>query len=110
MDVQESNCYRLVSPKLLLQVNLAILICPAFSFFHGCDLFHSWTHCRCGNVAAILELDENLNKEFRVFEAAPQVCTLTHLQLTNVDKGRKLLMQFFIISSSSNCSMIHNAC
>uniref|UniRef100_A0A164Y1T4 protein-serine/threonine phosphatase n=1 Tax=Daucus carota subsp. sativus TaxID=79200 RepID=A0A164Y1T4_DAUCS len=28
---------------------------------------------RCGNVAAILELDENLNKKFRVFEAAPQV-------------------------------------
>ncbi|KAG2634142.1 hypothetical protein PVAP13_2NG252300 [Panicum virgatum] len=26
---------------------------------------------RCGNVAAILELDENLNKQFRVFEAAP---------------------------------------
>lgn len=30
--------------------------------------------CRCGNVAAILELDENLNKKFRVFDAAPQVC------------------------------------
>jgi hypothetical protein len=30
--------------------------------------------CRCGNVAAILELDENLNKQFRVFEAAPHVC------------------------------------
>lgn len=28
---------------------------------------------RCGNVAAILELDEHLNKKFRVFEAAPQV-------------------------------------
>ncbi|KAF2303819.1 hypothetical protein GH714_023603 [Hevea brasiliensis] len=28
---------------------------------------------RCGNVAAILELDENLNKRFRVFDAAPQV-------------------------------------
>eukprot|EP00250_Pteridium_aquilinum_P005760 c15811_g1_i1 orf=188-1102(+) len=27
---------------------------------------------RCGNVAAILELDEHLNKKFRVFEAAPQ--------------------------------------
>ncbi|GMJ15981.1 PROTEIN PHOSPHATASE X -2, PP4 catalytic (PP4c) subunit 2, protein phosphatase X 2 [Hibiscus trionum] len=27
---------------------------------------------RCGNVAAILELDENLNKLFRVFDAAPQ--------------------------------------
>ncbi|XP_010270109.1 PREDICTED: serine/threonine-protein phosphatase PP-X isozyme 2-like isoform X2 [Nelumbo nucifera] len=26
---------------------------------------------RCGNVAAILELDENLDKQFRVFEAAP---------------------------------------
>jgi hypothetical protein len=32
--------------------------------------------CRCGNVAAILELDENLNKQFRVFEAAPHVCIL----------------------------------
>ncbi|CAK9165484.1 unnamed protein product [Ilex paraguariensis] len=27
---------------------------------------------RCGNVAAILELDENLHQQFRVFEAAPQ--------------------------------------
>ncbi|XP_024383054.1 serine/threonine-protein phosphatase PP-X isozyme 2 isoform X1 [Physcomitrium patens] len=26
---------------------------------------------RCGNVAAILELDENLNRKFTVFEAAP---------------------------------------
>lgn len=28
---------------------------------------------RCGNVAAILELDENLNRTFKIFEAAPQV-------------------------------------
>lgn len=27
---------------------------------------------RCGNVAAILELDENLGKKYRIFEAAPQ--------------------------------------
>jgi hypothetical protein len=27
---------------------------------------------RCGNVAAVLEFDENLNKAFKVFEAAPQ--------------------------------------
>lgn len=27
---------------------------------------------RCGNVAAILELDENLNKFYKIFEAAPQ--------------------------------------
>jgi hypothetical protein len=29
--------------------------------------------CRCGNVAAILELDENLNRNYKIFEAAPQV-------------------------------------
>lgn len=27
---------------------------------------------RCGNVAAILQLDDNLNQTFRIFEAAPQ--------------------------------------
>ncbi|KAA3670637.1 serine/threonine-protein phosphatase 4 catalytic subunit, partial [Paragonimus westermani] len=27
---------------------------------------------RCGNVAAILRLDDQLNKEFAIFEAAPQ--------------------------------------
>jgi len=27
---------------------------------------------RCGNVAGILELDEHLNKSFKIFEAAPQ--------------------------------------
>ena len=27
---------------------------------------------RCGNVAAILELDEHTQKEFTIFEAAPQ--------------------------------------
>lgn len=26
---------------------------------------------RCGNVAAILELDENLTKFYKIFEAAP---------------------------------------
>ena len=26
---------------------------------------------RCGNVAAILELDEHLNTDFKIFEAAP---------------------------------------
>lgn len=27
---------------------------------------------RCGNVAAILELDEHLNRNYKIFEAAPQ--------------------------------------
>lgn len=35
------------------------------------------SHCcpppsSCGNVAAILELDEHLQKDFIIFEAAPQ--------------------------------------
>lgn len=33
---------------------------------------YSWGF-RCGNVAAILELDEHLQKDFTIFEAAPQV-------------------------------------
>lgn len=42
---------------------------------------------RCGNVAAILELDENLNKQFRVFDAAPQVGT--NLQLIPKKEKKK---------------------
>ena len=30
-------------------------------------------YCRCGNVAVILELDENLQNDFLIFEAAPNV-------------------------------------
>lgn len=37
---------------------------------------------RCGNVAAILELDDKLNKEFTIFEAAPQVIISNHLSIT----------------------------
>ncbi len=29
--------------------------------------------CRCGNVAAIFELDEHLMKSYPIFEAAPNV-------------------------------------
>jgi hypothetical protein len=35
---------------------------------------------RCGNVAAILELDEHLQKEFTIFDAAPQVHLLMDRQ------------------------------
>lgn len=35
---------------------------------------------RCGNVAAILELDEHLDRDFTIFEAAPQVnCSSAYL-------------------------------
>ncbi|KAB5534464.1 hypothetical protein DKX38_017550 [Salix brachista] len=42
---------------------------------------------RCGNVAAILELDENLNKKFRVFDAAPQKHALSCMCMEGVVFG-----------------------
>ena len=47
----------MVSTKLLLQV---------------CLLYKFFIFFRCGNVAAILELDENLEKNFKRFNAAPE--------------------------------------
>lgn len=44
----------------------------------NCELVNNLTSVlslrtiRCGNVAAILELDEHLQREFIIFEAAPQ--------------------------------------
>lgn len=34
---------------------------------------------RCGNIAAILELNEHLGKEFKLFDAAPQVNLFTFI-------------------------------
>lgn len=65
------------------QANKIDLICRAHQLvmdgykwmFHD-QLVTVWSapnYCyRCGNVAAILELDEHLGKNFKVFEAAPQ--------------------------------------
>ena len=33
---------------------------------------------RCGNVAAILELDENLNQNFEIFKAVPESANSTN--------------------------------
>ena len=39
---------------------------------HVTTIFSAPNYCyRCGNVAAILELDENLTKFYKIFEAAP---------------------------------------
>ncbi|VVB16077.1 unnamed protein product [Arabis nemorensis] len=52
------------------------LVMEGYKWMFNSQLVTVWSapnYCyRCGNVAAILELDENLNKEFRVFDAAPQ--------------------------------------
>ena len=36
------------------------------------NYFYLKQNIRCGNVASILELDENLAKSYKIFEAAPQ--------------------------------------
>lgn len=52
------------------------LVMEGYKWMFNDNLVTVWSapnYCyRCGNVAAILELDESLNKEFKVFEAAPQ--------------------------------------
>ncbi|KAH0941995.1 hypothetical protein HID58_001632 [Brassica napus] len=52
------------------------LVMEGFKWMFDSQIVTVWSapnYCyRCGNVASILELDENLNKEFRVFEAAQQ--------------------------------------
>ncbi|KAK9072257.1 hypothetical protein SSX86_008690 [Deinandra increscens subsp. villosa] len=52
------------------------LVMEGFKWMFNNQIVTVWSapnYCyRCGNVAAILELDENLNKQFRVFKAAPQ--------------------------------------
>ncbi|GBG86489.1 hypothetical protein CBR_g41483 [Chara braunii] len=52
------------------------LVMEGYKWMFNSQLVTVWSapnYCyRCGNVAAILELDEHLNKKFAVFEAAPQ--------------------------------------
>jgi len=53
---------------------------------------------RCGNVAAILELDENLNKNYKIFEAAPQVFLRNSILKRKRKERRRLQKLFQIIS------------
>lgn len=44
---------------------------------------------RCGNVASILELDENLYKYYKIFEAAPTVLKFVKNRKTDPLKPRR---------------------
>ncbi|KAI8024629.1 Serine/threonine-protein phosphatase PP-X isozyme 2 [Camellia lanceoleosa] len=52
------------------------LVMEGYKWMFNSQIVTVWSapnYCyRCGNVAAILELDENLDNQFRVFDAAPQ--------------------------------------
>ena len=55
---------------------------------------------RCGNVAAILQLDESLGKTFPIFEAAPQV----YLNISIVS-----ILLFSILNNILlYCTRVHN--
>lgn len=53
---------------------------------------------RCGNVAAVLHLDENLQRDFTIFEAAPQV-TIVYLRVIQKYVLHLSIIKFLFSSS-----------
>jgi serine/threonine-protein phosphatase 4 catalytic subunit len=72
-DVVAAFC---ATNKIELVARAHQLVMEGYKYMFQDSLVTVWSapnYCyRCGNVAAILELDENLNKNYKVFSAAPQ--------------------------------------
>eukprot|EP01026_Neomeris_dumetosa_P041104 TRINITY_DN339_c0_g1_i2.p2 TRINITY_DN339_c0_g1~~TRINITY_DN339_c0_g1_i2.p2 ORF type:complete len:308 (+),score=23.44 TRINITY_DN339_c0_g1_i2:129-1052(+) len=75
--------------KLDLIARAHQLVMEGYKLMFNDSLVTVWSapnYCyRCGNVAAILELDENLQKNFKVFEAAPQEARGVPVKQAQVD-------------------------
>ena len=84
-DICAQFCHR-NNAKMMARAHQ--LVMEGFKFMFDEKLVTVWSapnYCyRCGNVASILEVDENLNNNFKVFEAAPAA------HRTEPDRGRKL--------------------
>ena len=57
---------------------------------------------RCGNVAAILELDEHLQKNYKIFEAAPQETRVSPQK--SMAPGNHFLDDFTFLHSANDVS------
>jgi serine/threonine-protein phosphatase 4 catalytic subunit len=83
-------CYRLVFsiPLFCPGVSLAVVFADLYRVLSFCRLSHfpcPWV-LSCGNVASILELDEYLAQEYKVFQHAPSV-GLPHLSVVIISPG-----------------------
>ena len=62
--------------KLSLIVRAHQLMQGGYQFIHDnnvCTIFSAPNYCyRCGNLAAIMEVDENMNYNFQTFDPAPK--------------------------------------
>lgn len=84
-----------------------------YSIFSTRYHWFDWRSClsilfRCGNVAAILELDEHLQRDFTIFEAAPQVRHQSLKQFLLFSEVQKTLCRTSQKSSLTSLSRVYS--
>lgn len=73
-DEQVMEGYKRMFDDMIVTVWSAPNYCYRYVVFRCCGLALTRTEVMysCGNVASVLQLDDNLNQDYKVFEAAPQ--------------------------------------